>query len=362
MTGSGGGPSDPQRAAWFGRALGLLRSHPTKRPWANWVIWSVAAILLISVAANAGASHKPSGTTATLGSGSSSTTVTTSAPTTVAPSPTTTTESSPSTTPSEATGTVVVNSAGAVLPNSQRTPGATNPQVTQADIGSTICTSGWTSTIRPPSSYTTPLKEQQLSTGYAYNGDTNPSDYEEDHLISLELGGSPTSVLNLWPEPYNVADGARTKDQIENKLNSLVCAGSVSLARAQQMIASNWFVAYETYIGSPAGSTAPPATTASTSPPVHPASLTCTASMSNSTPSDNSTDDVYVRTAAGATVSATAHYKSTNTTHTGAANGSGMASVVFDIGRATVGYTVQVDVTVSLSGESGSCSTQFTPH
>ena len=32
--------------------------------------------------------------------------------------------------------------------------------------------------------------------------DTNPiSDYEEDHLIPLELGGSPTSPLNLWPEP-----------------------------------------------------------------------------------------------------------------------------------------------------------------
>ena len=361
MTGSGGGPSSPQRAAWFGRVVGFLGAHPTKRPWANWAIWSVAAILLISVTANAGASHKPSGTTATLGSASSSTTVTTSAPTTLAPSPTTTIESSPSTTPSEATGPVVVNSAGAVLPNPQRTPGATNPQVTQADIGSTICISGWTSTIRPPSSYTTSLKEQQLASGYAYQGDTNPSDYEEDHLISLELGGSPTSVLNLWPEPYNVTDGARTKDQIENKLHSLVCAGTLSLTKAQQMIATNWFVAYETYIGDATGTVSPTATSPTTSPPAQPASLTCTASMSNPSPADNSTDYMDVRTAAGATVSATAHYKSTNTTKTGVAGGSGVASIAFDIGRATVGYTVQVDVTVSLNGGSGSCSTQFTP-
>ena len=221
--------------------------------------------------------------------------------------------------------------------------------------------------MRPASSYTTSLKEQQLASGYSYQGDTNPSDYEEDHLIPLELGGSPTSVMNLWPEPYNITDGARTKDQIENKLNSLVCTGSLSLTKAQQMIAANWFVAYETYIGAPAGTaaappaTASPATTATTAGPTQPASLTCTASMSNSTPSDYSTDYVQVQTAAGATVSATAHYKSTDTTHSGTADGSGRASIAFNIGGATKGYTVQVDVTVSGSGTTGSCSTSFTP-
>ena len=36
------------------------------------------------------------------------------------------------------------------------------------------------------------------------------SDYQEDHLISLELGGNPTDPRNLWPEPYPraVADGS----------------------------------------------------------------------------------------------------------------------------------------------------------
>jgi hypothetical protein len=147
------------------------------------------------------------------------------------------------------TGSVVINGAGATLPNHARTPGATNPAVTQANVNSTICVSGWTKTVRPPDSYTTGIKEQQLATGYAYHGDTHTSDYEEDHLISLELGGSPTAAANLWPEPYHATHGARTKDSIENRLHSLVCSGAITLATAQHAIASNWYAAYTHYIG-----------------------------------------------------------------------------------------------------------------
>ncbi len=156
------------------------------------------------------------------------------------------------------TGGLVVLPTGVVLPNSSRTPGATNPAVTQATIGQTICVSGWTATVRPSSSVTTALKVQQLATGYAYNGDTTTGDYEEDHLISLELGGAPAAWANLWPEPYNVAEGARVKDRLENKLHALVCAGTISLAVAQSAIASNWWTAYQTYVGgTPAPAPAP---------------------------------------------------------------------------------------------------------
>src|SRR5438132_9110624 len=64
------------------------------------------------------------------------------------------------------------------------TPGATNPAVTQANIKSTICVQGYTKTIRPPVSYTNPLKFR-LMASYGQNGP--PSAYELDHLISLEL-------------------------------------------------------------------------------------------------------------------------------------------------------------------------------
>ena len=362
MAGSVGQSGGSTASPWPRRVFDFLHAHPTRRPAANWSLWALCLIVVIAIAAGSSGHSKQNNVTASLGSTATTLAPSTVATSTVPPSTTSTVQTAPITTPAESSGTYVTNSAGVVLPNPQRTPGAVNPQVTQADIGSTICESGWTSTVRPPSEYTTSLKVQQLATGYAYNGDSNPSDYEEDHLISLELGGSPTSVLNLWPEPYNVTDGARTKDQIENKLKALVCSGSLSLTKAQQMIATNWFVAYETYIGSPSGNVAPPSTSAPvTSPPPQPASLTCTASMSNSAPSDNTTDDVSVQTSAGASVTATAHYKSTNTTHSGTANGSGQASIPFDIGRATIGYTVKVDVTVSSGSATASCSTSFTP-
>ncbi|HUZ82703.1 MAG TPA: hypothetical protein VMU73_10715 [Gaiellaceae bacterium] len=108
------------------------------------------------------------------------------------------------------------------------TPGVLNPAVTQATIDATICTSGWTRTIRPPVSYTNALKARQLGQ-YRLRGP--PSAYQEDHLISLELGGNPTDPRNLWPEPY---PRAAAVDHIENELNHRVCAGSLTLAAAQR--------------------------------------------------------------------------------------------------------------------------------
>jgi hypothetical protein len=115
----------------------------------------------------------------------------------------------------------------AVLADPMRTPGVLNPDVTQATIASTICVRGWTRTVRPPTDYTNDLKRRQMRE-YGLAGD--PSGYQEDHLISLELGGHPTDPRNLWPEPYPRA--ARV-DRIENDLNAAVCSGSLSLAEAQ---------------------------------------------------------------------------------------------------------------------------------
>jgi hypothetical protein len=134
-----------------------------------------------------------------------------------------------------------------VLPFLSTTPGSLNPAVTQSNIQKTICVSGYTATIRPPASYTTKLKISQLAGAYKGFTDKSPASYEEDHLISLELGGNPTDPKNLWPEPY-AGIGARTKDQIENKLHDLVCANKMPLATAQKLIATNWYSAYQTYI------------------------------------------------------------------------------------------------------------------
>ena len=108
-----------------------------------------------------------------------------------------------------------------------RTPGVLNPDVTQSTIVSTICVHGWTKTIRPPTDYTNALKVRQMR---EYRVDGSPSDYQEDHLISLELGGHQTDPRNLWPEPY---PRASTVDAIENDLNGRVCSGDLSLEDAQ---------------------------------------------------------------------------------------------------------------------------------
>ena len=108
------------------------------------------------------------------------------------------------------------------------TPGALNPNVTQANIHETICLRGWTKTVRPPVEYTNALKVKQMR-DYGLGGD--PADFQEDHLISLELGGDPRDPRNLWPEPY---PRAAEVDRIENELNAKVCSGALSLADAQR--------------------------------------------------------------------------------------------------------------------------------
>ena len=129
------------------------------------------------------------------------------------------------------------------------TPGAIDPRVTQDNIDSTICRAGYTSRVRPPSSYTTRLKREQLSTSYSEFADKRTGSYEEDHLVPLALGGSPTDPRNLWPEPYVGAAGARVKDRLENRLHAMVCARSIGLTEAQRAIASNWWGAYMRYVG-----------------------------------------------------------------------------------------------------------------
>lgn len=114
-----------------------------------------------------------------------------------------------------------------VLASPTLTPGVLNAAVTQATIGSTICERGWTSTVRPPTEYTSPLKLRQMP---AYGETGPPTAYQEDHLISLELGGHPTDPRNLWPEPYPRASAV---DSIENDLNGKVCSGELTLESAQ---------------------------------------------------------------------------------------------------------------------------------
>ena len=129
----------------------------------------------------------------------------------------------------------------AFLPNSSLTPGDAL-DVTPDDI----CTPGYSKKVRDvPESVKRQVYESYRITSH------QPREYEVDHLISLELGGS-NSTRNLWPESY-LPDpwNAHVKDRVENKLHSLVCSGQMDLKMAQHEIATDWIAAYRKYVGGP---------------------------------------------------------------------------------------------------------------
>ena len=110
--------------------------------------------------------------------------------------------------------------------------------MTQADIASTICVRGWTTTVRPPVSYTNSLKRSQMAAeGLA--GST--SLYEEDHRVPLEVGGNPQDPHNLWPELWDGLRGAHAKDVIENRVHADVCDGRLTLAQGQAVFLGDWW-------------------------------------------------------------------------------------------------------------------------
>ncbi len=121
------------------------------------------------------------------------------------------------------------------LPNAQYTPGAVL-SVTMSDV----CTPDYARNARD-----VPIEEKEAvyrEYGIMHHG---PHQYEVDHLIPLEIGGS-NDEKNLWPQPMNTQPwNAHVKDKLENRLHDLVCSGRLGMKQAQQMIATNWITAYQ---------------------------------------------------------------------------------------------------------------------
>src|SRR6202790_4907703 len=125
-----------------------------------------------------------------------------------------------------------------VVPDQQLTPGDTF-EVTAQDL----CVPGYSKKVRSVSAEM--KREVYQEYGITAHG---PGDYEVDHLISLELGGS-NSIKNFWPESHRTLPwNAQVKDRLEDKLHELVCSGQLDLKTAQQAIASNWIEAYKKYV------------------------------------------------------------------------------------------------------------------
>ena len=114
------------------------------------------------------------------------------------------------------------------------TPGDILSQATKT----AICKSGYASSVRN-------VPQSEKNQVYAAYGITHHASgqYEVDHLVSLELGGS-NDISNLWPEAASPTPGFHQKDKVENYLHDQVCSGAVSLQQAQVEIATNWLGVY----------------------------------------------------------------------------------------------------------------------
>lgn len=119
-------------------------------------------------------------------------------------------------------------------------PGATNPNVTQATIHQTICVAGWSDSVRPDSSVTTPMKLQDMR-DYGLSPSPDPKVghmlYRYDHKISITLGGALLDDLNLWPQPFAASV---QKDNETRQLRRQVCSGELLLVEAQRVIVEHW--------------------------------------------------------------------------------------------------------------------------
>jgi hypothetical protein len=156
-----------------------------------------------------------------------------------------------------------------ILPDSKLTPGDAFT-VTPQDL----CVPGYTKKVRNvPAEMKREVYEEYGVTSHG------SGDYEVDHLIPLELGGS-NSIKNLWPESHRTSPwNAQIKDRLEGKLHALVCSGKIDLKEAQEAVASNWIGAYKLYV--------------SPNPPI--------SRVASPSPSDSpaNTDDVWVNTKSG---------------------------------------------------------------
>jgi len=253
---------------------------------------------------------------------------------------------------------------GEPLNNLRVTPGAIFNVMT-----TTICRSGYASSVRD-------VTESEKSRIYAAYGITHHTtdQYEIDHLISLELGGS-NAIGNLWPELNDHPKGyLNSKDKLENRLHALVCKGKLGLQGAQRAIATDWVSAYHQYLGMwpiglaslPAAKAAPsgaPTSTSTTRPPAttaHGSAVTITSLSNPVVPGDeasltahsakpNDSCTLSVRLPSGAASESSGLGAAT-------ANASGTATWTWKIGARTGPGTAQASVNCG----AGSASAIFT--
>ena len=124
------------------------------------------------------------------------------------------------------------------------------PGVVVTRDAAAVCRPGYATSVRPEGALWRRLKDESYDRYGLPRGHRSSIDehgvrhaaYEVDHLVPLELGGSPTDIRNIWPQPMAAA---KQKDEVENELHDLVCSGRMSLSLAQSAIARDWKTAVQ---------------------------------------------------------------------------------------------------------------------
>ena len=151
-----------------------------------------------------------------------------------------------------------LNAADPIQPDHHKTPGVVFLHVTVEKI----CTPGYANGSDVANSwhgvrYVPRSVKWVVFRSYFGMVPDKTGNYEIDHLISLELGGS-NDPKNLWPESYLTdAYNAHVKDKLENRMHTLVkqclkqkghAAATTMLKQFQLEIATNWVAAYHKYV------------------------------------------------------------------------------------------------------------------
>lgn len=135
------------------------------------------------------------------------------------------------------------------LPDPKVTPGATLPYIEADSSAKPHVVGGIEYNVCAKDFRTGPFRKvdesEKKKACEEYGAKNCPGkNWEIDHLISLEIGGSD-SIKNLWPQPIREA---RIKDhEVEDVLPKLVCSGKITLKQAQACISSDWVTCAKKY-------------------------------------------------------------------------------------------------------------------
>lgn len=125
------------------------------------------------------------------------------------------------------------------LPDPRCTPGSRFKLATPR----VFCVSGYTSRVR----HVTDAVKRRVFASYGITSHYT-GQYEIDHLVPLELGGS-NSISNLFPEAALPAPGFHQKDLLENGTHARACSNIGDWRSLQRAIATDWTALYSRLTG-----------------------------------------------------------------------------------------------------------------